>query len=336
MNKRYQVFVSSTYKDLVEERQRITQTLMEMDCIPAGMEHFPAIDQEQFDFIKKVIDDSDYYIILVAGKYGSISPDTELSYTEMEYDYAVSKGIKVIALVHKDINSLTKAKTESKTDIADKLEEFRNKVCNGRLVKFWNSKDEIPGLVSVSLNKTITTFPAIGWVRANTIASNEVLSELNELRKENETLKIKISKENNIKESFQKTFDILKANKLSIPVKEKEDQEWRDCKKYNSDLYTIFTWLSPFMISEYSEKETRILIAMYLSKNQSIIDIAHPISLNQFNEIMADISALELIEPSKKKHAIKDKEKYLSLSKYGKEFTTYIRRKKLENNVKEK
>ena len=60
MDKRYQVFVSSTFADLKDERSNVIQTLMEMDCIPAGMELFPALDEEQFEFIKKVIDDSDY------------------------------------------------------------------------------------------------------------------------------------------------------------------------------------------------------------------------------------------------------------------------------------
>lgn len=46
MDKRYQVFISSTYVDLQEERQSVLQTLMEMDCIPAGMELFPAADEE--------------------------------------------------------------------------------------------------------------------------------------------------------------------------------------------------------------------------------------------------------------------------------------------------
>ena len=64
MDKRYQVFVSSTYADLKEERSRVIQTIMELDCIPAGMEIFPAIDEEQFNFIKKIIDDCDYYLLI--------------------------------------------------------------------------------------------------------------------------------------------------------------------------------------------------------------------------------------------------------------------------------
>jgi hypothetical protein len=98
-DKRYQVFVSSTYADLKDERGKVIQTLMEMDCIPAGMELFPAMDEETFDFIKTVIDDCDYYLLIIANRYGSSAPDG-ISYTEKEYDYAVSKGIKVVALIH--------------------------------------------------------------------------------------------------------------------------------------------------------------------------------------------------------------------------------------------
>ncbi len=75
MDKRYQVFVSSTYTDLKEERSKVMQALMEMDCIPAGMELFPAADEDQWQFIKKVIDDCDYYLLIVGGRYGSMTPE---------------------------------------------------------------------------------------------------------------------------------------------------------------------------------------------------------------------------------------------------------------------
>src|SRR5688572_17824780 len=79
--KRYQVFVSSTFRDLKNERDRILRTLAESNYIAAGMEFFPAIDQEQFNFIKTVIDESDYYVAVVAGMYGSLASDG-LSYSE--------------------------------------------------------------------------------------------------------------------------------------------------------------------------------------------------------------------------------------------------------------
>ena len=53
MDKRYQVFVSSTYEDLQEERQQVMQALLELDCIPSGMELFPAANDDQWTLIKK-------------------------------------------------------------------------------------------------------------------------------------------------------------------------------------------------------------------------------------------------------------------------------------------
>ncbi len=64
MDKRYQVFVSSTFTDLIKERQQVTRTLLEMDCIPAGMELFPASNDDQLTLIKIVNDDSDYYLLI--------------------------------------------------------------------------------------------------------------------------------------------------------------------------------------------------------------------------------------------------------------------------------
>ena len=73
-NIKYQVFISSTYTDLKEERRKVLDVLLMADCIPAGMEAFVATDNEQFEVIKKVIDYCDYYVLILGMRYGSISP----------------------------------------------------------------------------------------------------------------------------------------------------------------------------------------------------------------------------------------------------------------------
>jgi hypothetical protein len=161
MDKRYQVFLSSTYTDLKEERQKVIQTLMEMDCIPSGMELFPAMDEEQFEFIKKVIDDCDYYLLIIGGRYGSVTSEG-ISYTEKEYDYAIEKGLKVIALLHGKPDTIPVGKTDKNPLSCEKLSKFRQKVEQGRLVKYWEEASELSGLVSLSLHKTIKTYPAVG------------------------------------------------------------------------------------------------------------------------------------------------------------------------------
>ena len=192
MEKRYQVFVSSTFADLRDERRQVIQTLMEMDCIPAGMELFPAADEEQFDFIKRVIDDSDYYILIIGERYGSVAADG-VSYTQKEYEYALTKGLKVLAFVHRAPDDIPTGKSEADPAMREKLEAFRETVATGRLVKFWTTASELPGLVALSLNKTIKTYPAVGWARANEIANDAVLSDLNDLRKQNDALKARVA-----------------------------------------------------------------------------------------------------------------------------------------------
>ncbi|HTR24767.1 MAG TPA: DUF4062 domain-containing protein [Terriglobales bacterium] len=187
MDKRYQVFISSTYADLKEERKAVIQAVIELNCIPAGMELFPADNEEQFAFIKRVIDDCDYYLLIIAGRYGSVGSDG-ISYTEKEFDYAISRGLPVIAFPHASPDDITFGKSEKDPALREKLERFRKKVCTDRLVKMWKDAHELPGFVAQSLSSVIHRHPATGWVRANKVANEEILAEINTLRKRNAEL----------------------------------------------------------------------------------------------------------------------------------------------------
>ena len=66
-------------------------------------------------------------------------------------------------------------------------------MATNRLVKYWTTAAELPGIVSLSLSKTIKMFPAIGWARANLIGSQELLADINELRKENTELRRQVA-----------------------------------------------------------------------------------------------------------------------------------------------
>ena len=138
MDKRYQVFVSSTYEDLHEERREVMQALLALDCIPTGMELFPAADYDSWTHIKRFIAGCDYYVVIVGGRYGSRGP-TGKSYTEMEYDYAVEAGLPALAFLHKDPGTIPANKTEPTDDGKVALCAFRKKVENSRHAKYWNS-----------------------------------------------------------------------------------------------------------------------------------------------------------------------------------------------------
>jgi len=159
--KRYQVFVSSTFEDLKEERQKVIQAILKAGCIPVGMEYFPAADEEQFSYIKRVIDSSDYCVLLVGGRYGTRAPD-KISYTEKEYAYAKKRGLKVIAL----LGSPRAGRPRQSPKDMKSLEAFRKKLLGSRLVERWNTIDQLEGMVSRNLDEAIKQYPARGWTRA--------------------------------------------------------------------------------------------------------------------------------------------------------------------------
>jgi nucleoside 2-deoxyribosyltransferase len=97
--KRLQVFVSSTYTDLITERQAAVEAILTAGHIPAGMELFAAGDESQLEAIKQWIDESDVYLLILGGRYGSIEPSSGKSYTHLEYDYALSQGKPLFACV---------------------------------------------------------------------------------------------------------------------------------------------------------------------------------------------------------------------------------------------
>lgn len=124
---RHQVFVSSTFTDLIEERAEVIQAIWELDCIPTGMEAFVASNENQWDVIKRVINECDYYVLIIGGRYGSVT-EGGVSYTEKEYRYARELGIPVLAFVHGNPEGIPVGKSEKDDRLRSKLDAFRAEV----------------------------------------------------------------------------------------------------------------------------------------------------------------------------------------------------------------
>ncbi|HLP18764.1 MAG TPA: DUF4062 domain-containing protein [Chitinophagales bacterium] len=198
IQKRYQVFVSSTSEDLKEERMEVLHALLELDCIPCGMEYFPASSESQWQYIMQLIDNCDYYMVILGNRYGSEAEDGK-SYTQKEYEYAVSKGIPVIGFFHRDPNSLPVNRSESSPEKQEKLKQFR-KLIQSRLAKPWESAKDLGGVVSRSLVQEMKHNPRLGWVRASELDKLPTSEEMLKVMKENKILKDKLEKYNNVKD----------------------------------------------------------------------------------------------------------------------------------------
>lgn len=299
MDKRYQVFVSSTYADLKQERQRVIQALMEMDCIPAGMELFPAADEEQWEFIKRIIDDCDYYLIIIGGRYGSTTPEG-LSYTEKEFDYANERGIKIIALLHEDPDSIPVNKSDIDPTLREKLHAFRQKVGTNRLVKFWRSADELPGMVALSLSKTIKTYPAEGWVRAAAVASEDLLVEINDLRKENNELRKAI---NELQPTMPNFVEDLADFDSELTIKGQttvgggyRSPSYQKAWETNITWRKLFSLVAPYLLDHPSDTSVKSTLAKVIADDANVDGYSRSVDDQQFKTITIQLKALGLVE----------------------------------------
>lgn len=179
LRKKLQVFVSSTFIDLVKERQAAVEAILAAGHIPAGMELFSAGDKSQLEVIKRWIDESDVYLLLLGGRYGSIDPDTGKSYTQLEYEYAVGNDKPFFSLViteeHLDEKVRAIGKEVLELDFPQKLVEFR-KIVKGRLVQFWSD----PRDIKLSVLQTLAEFERrpdlIGWVPGNEALNSNMIA----------------------------------------------------------------------------------------------------------------------------------------------------------------
>lgn len=196
---KYQVFVSSTYKDLLEERQEVIDILLMADCIPAGMEAFIATDDDQLNVIKKVIDLCDYYILIIGDRYGTEDVETGLSYTELEYEYAISKNIPVLVFAKEEESSIDTTSPEKNK----KLKEFRDSALKNRLAKIWKDKADLSGSVALSIMNAKEQFPRPGWQRATEYDEVDTLKQIVELQLKNDYLEQKVRDLSEIVESME-------------------------------------------------------------------------------------------------------------------------------------
>ena len=184
MDKRYQIFVSSTFRDLQDERQAALKAILELDHMPAGMELFPASDDTAWQLICDVIDGSDYYVLVIGGRYGSLDEEG-LGYTEREYEYARETRKPVIALLHRAPENLPRERTDTDPAIWERLQRFRERVEGHHTCKYWLTVDELKASLIVALTAAVKTKPGVGWIRVDQVPSE---ADLRKLRAASRTL----------------------------------------------------------------------------------------------------------------------------------------------------
>ncbi len=292
--------------------------ILKLNQIPTGMELFHASNDDQWKVIQRVIDECDYYLLIIGGRYGSLDNEG-VSYTEKEFIYAKKIGKPILAFLPKDKNYVEQSEPNK-----NKLNDFKTSVMDRKLVAYWENKHELKSEVILSLTNIMEDYPSISWIKGDHISSEELLLENSQLRKKIVMLEEEI-------------------NMISTePPKGSEEFAHGNDKFEITDTYTSdpfvtyytedlsFTWneifkvISPNLVNEMAETRMKDCLNGYLlqqkQQNKSGIgcNISHlRIADTSFQTIKIQLVALGQIIESKKTRGVKDTNTYWTLTKYG-------------------
>ena len=322
MNRKLQVFVSSTYQDLIEERQAAVSAILKAGHIPAGMELFTAGSISQMKTIENWINESDIYMLILGGRYGSIEPTTGLSYTELEYDYAVSTGKPLFAVVINEDALEEKIKklgtSYSEKENPKELAAFRKKALQN-ISSFFSDHKDIRLCVFESLPDLASNADLKGWISGKEIEDTKQLYErISSLSEENVILKEKIAK--------------IEKSTISSIVKSNED--------YN-ELISVLSMIDvdiPANVNNGTDAVNSLFDIMYNVKDVLISGVTNQSGMSEFRSFI-----YYNIIPKLQLHGLADTERVAGamyrrgyLTKKGQDFLSYFERKAVLSKKKEK
>ncbi|MGO1545346.1 MAG: DUF4062 domain-containing protein [Gulosibacter sp.] len=307
-----------------------------MDCMPAGMELFPAGNDDQWTLIKGVIEQSDYYLVVLGGRYGSVTEEG-VSYTEKEYEYAVELGIPVMGFVPADMDEIPVGKTDKNDASAQKLDEFRVKV-QKRMTKEWKNAEDLGSKVTRGLMHLIKNHPRPGWVRGDQAMTSETKVQIAELESkiaklEKQEIETGKSAASEIDRSFAHGDEEVEVTL----VRKGYDIDYEMIEEHGVLKYTwdeIMEALGPSMIEEVDEPSLRKTFNRHmLSEIQAdpegwrsgMTGESAVISDKSWGSIIVQLRALRLIATGTKKRTVSDKAVYWKLTPAGDDYLVALR-----------
>lgn len=160
--KKFNVFISSTFIDLKNYRKVLADEIVFLGHFASGMEDFTACGEDLETYIKKAIDESDYYVIILGQRFGSSIPENkDISYTMMEYEYAKSKGMRIIPLIYNGLQVL------DGNDLSINGCKFNGFVetIKTKTPQYFKDENELIRKFTKALNAEIKNYPQKGWIR---------------------------------------------------------------------------------------------------------------------------------------------------------------------------
>ncbi len=151
----FTVFLSSTFVDLAEHRKKVIEGLQRLETCIYAMEYFCAsTDSSRTQCLRKV-HSSDLYVGIIGLRYGSIDPETGLSYTEEEYNEASKNNIPMLLFIIDESKETSIRPADIDYENIDKLRQFKNRVKQSHAVDFFVSPADLAMKVATAIMKHI-------------------------------------------------------------------------------------------------------------------------------------------------------------------------------------
>jgi hypothetical protein len=264
VNRKFQVFISSTYRDLLKERQTAVQAVLDAGHIPAGMELFAAGDEAQLAVIKRWIDESDVYMLILGVRYGTIEPVLKKSYTHVEYEYALAQKKPVFAVYLAEApfkERVTELAAELVNEDRMGYGAFRDLVKSKMCSEFSDPRD-----ITIAVLKTLNDFARkselqnAGWVRSRDVP------DTGKLTSENAQLNADVAR-------LTTELARLSAENTALNAKGEARTQSED------DLFGKFRYrelVATLSAMRIGQSGTSLLDALIQGENALVLGIAHP------------------------------------------------------------
>ncbi len=200
------------------------------------MELFKSGNESQLDVIKRWIDESDVYMLILGGRYGTIEPVSGKSYTHVEYEYAIEADKPVFAVVMNQSALDEKIKvmlTEAiERENPSKYNEFKALVTS-KICRFFDDTKDIKIAIHETLRDFETRYILHGWISGKQVPdvsrlnqeiirlqqeNMKLMKEKSMLKEANEKLKIQQKDQDKFNGfTFHELKNLLENEKIVLP-----------------------------------------------------------------------------------------------------------------------
>jgi hypothetical protein len=329
MIRKFHVFISSTQDDLKNERIALTRLIWEMGHIPVCLDDFDICNEDDRRTVKCIIGDCDYFLSLVAHRYGPLVDGA--AGTEIEYSCAVKRGIPVLGLIIGEKARWKDSKCDQDAALVSALDEFKQRL-QDHPHEFWMNSQDLKQKAREILTQEMFLNPRNGWTVGDTLAGPPAVNVMSRLIAENEELKHQVlvrgSTVSPWKSKMKHTLGILAGHRITLSFFYSPGETWENTIKCR--YLRLFHLLVPELYLGKTTAELSRFLGNILNPDLSrLVRKDYPTPSNTIKKFMTDFHLLKLVHYAGSKN-----EEVWELTGYGKEVYTLYRLRQFNRNLK--